>query len=546
MTTTAQEQPTGARRVSRAVAPRSWRRLAIAAALAVAVTVVTAKTGGWWIVGAPGFSGNLDVARILLFLLLLGGAYWVPALVRRSSTTARVVFAGWTAYLTAWIVALWPGILMTDSVDVVFNSRRGVVYEWFSSLYSLLNIAILDVVPHVAALGAVHILLTAGTFAYASSLLARRGAGTAPLVAVNLLAAISAPVVVTSLLYSRDTLFGLLHVLLALYVADAVAVRRSLSRGGLVAVAGLTGALSVLRGDGLALLIVVPLVLLLLRPGRRAALAGAGAFAAAALAFHVVLPATVTIDPKVPNAYELSLRTNQLGAVLNTDFYSETSEQDLATLGRVIDVEAFKALSTPVEIPAYWEGRWNRQATDADFAAFTRVADRLLRDNAGTVLDNRVRTFGATSGLAPGAFTGAPAGAAAERHDWIAEPAGMTGSPPWPGLYERLASVLRESSAYRGVASYRSALQWNLVPWLVLLAAVLLAYRRLRFEALFALIVLSRVPLVFLAAPAAQFKYYYSVLLAGILLAGFLLARLRTHLSRRPSAARAPVRPAWR
>jgi hypothetical protein len=425
-------------------------------------------------------------------------------------------------------VALWPGLPMSDTVSVVGTAHEGRISEWFSAIYALLAISTLDVVPHVAAMVVLQIAVTAALMAYASALLLRRTSRRLPLLALNLVAAVSAPLIVNSLMVTRDALFGAVHVMLALYVADAV-VRRSISRGGLAGVVLVTGFLSVLRGDGIALLLAVPLVLLALRPTRRQIAVGAAAFLASFALFAAVLPAVLKIDPGTPHAYQLTLRVNPLAAVLNSDFYSPSKEADLAALGRMIDVEAFRQRATPGGIPAYWAGSWNHAASDADYEAFRTVADRLLLDNAGIVLGNRLQAFTIAGGLGTGQFTGTSIATATAREQGqgaSGEP-GLGGAPPSASLYNAAADPLRESGAYRGLLSWRAALQWNFLPWLLLLAAVLPFWRRARMEAIVALIVLSRVPLVFVAAPAAQYKYYYSVLLGGLVVAALLLARLR-------------------
>ena len=521
----------------------SWARATLAAVTATAVTLLAWLTGDWWVGGYPGADTNLTIARVTTFGVVFAGTYTLPRLLYRISGTGAVLFAGWTAYLGGWLLAMWPGIFMTDTTDIVNNTRQGIAYEWFSYLQSLIHFVVLDLVPEAAAVGVIQVLATAGLLAYASTTLLRVRRNWPAVIAMNLLAAASAPVVVNTLLESRDTLYSVAHVFLALYVARAVVLDRRLSRGGLVGIAVLVGALSVYRGDGIVLVVVVPAVLAFaLRPPRAVLLRSAGVFVAALIAFHVVLPAALAIQER-PHQYELALRLNPLGAVLQTDFYSQTKDADIAALARVIDVEAVKQISTPVEIPAYWGGKWNQAASDADFAAFEAVSDRLLRDNLGVVAGNRLRTFSAASGLAPGGFTGTAMAGAQDRYSWIADRTGMTGEPPVTGLYDLGAKFIRASGEYRGITLRGSALHWNLLPSLLLLLGVLLAFRRARLEAVIAVILLSRVPLIIAAAPASQFKYYYAIHLGGIIVLGLLLARLRPEPFRR---ALARLRPAAR
>ncbi len=520
----------------------SMVRLALATVAAALITQVAWFTGDWWVDGYDGATRNLTIARIMLFAGLVAAFYVLPIVLRRVSRTGWLVFGGWTAYLAIWLAGMWPGIIMTDTAEVVSNARQGIVDEWFSYAQPLLHIAAMDLVPHMAVVGILQLLGTACLMAYLTTTMRNAGASWWAVVAINGLAAVSAPLVVNTLLGSRDTLYGLLHVGLALYLARAVLSRRSLSAPALAGVALLTGFLSVYRGDGIVLLLVIPLTLLLLRPSRRATLAGAGAFAAAAICFHVVLPAVLSVQER-PHYYELSLRLNPLGAVLQTDFFSRDKEADLRELGRVVDVQAVRELSTPVEIPVYWENKWRLDASDADFDAFNRTADRLIRDNLVAALAGRVRTFGAATGLAPGSWTGTVMGSVEERDDWLKDKAGLEGAPLSEGLYDLEAKFIRASGEFRGVTLRGTALHWNLLPSLLLLIGVILAFRRLPFEALIAVIVLSRVPLIFAAAPAAQFKYYYAVHLGGIVVLGLLLARVHRDDLRRLWARR-PFRPA--
>ena len=512
-------------------APRRSGRLwaAVSLAVAAAVTLIAWRTGDWWIESEwPGFERNLTVARILLFGLVAGAVWAAPRALRRTSRVARIVFGAWAAYLGLWLMVTWPGLLMTDSVDVVFNARRGIVYEWFSYLHPLLHMAVMDVVPQIWMMVGVQAAATAALMAYASAALWERRPSWWPIIAMNVVAALSAPLVVTTLLASRDSLFGVAHVFLALYVARAVVIRRSLSRRGFAGVVALVAILSVYRGDGIALVLAVPLVLLVgLRPPRRTVLRGAAALAGALLVVHVALPAALSIREQ-PNQYDLSLRMNPLGAVLQSpDFYASRGKADLEALGRVIDVEAVKRVQVPTEIPAYWNGNWNRAASDEDHAAFRAAADRLLRDNLSIVLGNRVRNFGAATGLAPDGFRGTERGTAETRHDWIEDREGLEGEPPFAGLFATASHELAQTAQFRGLEPAGSALHWNLLPWLALLVVPLLAFRRFALEAAFSLVILARVPLVFLAAPAAQHKYYFSVLLGGLVVLGLLLTRVR-------------------
>lgn len=531
---------------------RSLTRVRFLVALGVAalVTVVAWQTGDWWQIGTqprtagdtwraagPGHVGNLTAARVLLFLGVFALAYAIGGLVRRTNGVGAAVFGGWVLLLGLWLVATWPGFLTVDTVDMTVFSRQGIVYNWFSWLYSLVNLALLDVVPHAAVWAPLQIGLMAGVMACASQWIHARRPSLAPIVIMNVVAVVSAPVIVNSLAYGRDTIFALGHILLALLVARAVATRVWPSTPELTGIAALVAVLSILRGDGIVLVLIVPALLATIRPPRRQLLRGAGVLVGALLLLRVVAPAPLTIDGR-EEIYSFTLRINPLSLVLQTPFYSRDHERDVRELSRVIDVQKARELGRPAEMELYYSPFWRRDATDADFAAFRAAADRVLRSNPITTLSARLETFGAATGLAPGGFTFAdtatlPLGERTTNLEGIAAYLGgtMTGlaaaEPPVIRAYEAQADVLRPTTVYTGLTLGGTALHWNFLPWLALLAGTLLFWRRVPFEAAFAAVILSRVPLVFLAAPSAQFKYYYSVHLGGMIVLGFLAARVR-------------------
>lgn len=523
-----------------------WRHLAtprvgISLALGLVVFLAASSTANGIFEPAPGYGRNLVLARLLLATLVAVVAHQLLPLLHRPRRSFLIVAGVWCCYLGAWLLVTWPGFIMTDTVDVVINARQLIVYEWFSYLHPLATMALLDVVPHLTVVAVVHIVLTAAVLAWATTSALDLGAPRWLVVGANVALAASAPLLTNTLLYSRDTVFALLHVLLALYVAQVVA-RRDVGWVAAARLAGLVGFLSVYRGDGIALVVVVPaLVLLLVRPGRTASLRVVGCLAAALVAFHLVLPAVLAVREQ-PRAYELSLRMNPLGQVLQSDFYSADRDRDLAQLARVIDVEGVKELSTPYEIPAYWAGEWRQDASEADWAAFTETTDRLLRDNVSTVVAGRVRTFGAASGLAPGGFFGVDTGPVSERHAWVSDLRAMEGEPPSGPLYRAAGRYLQGSVEFGGLRPHGAVLQWNLLPWFAVLVAALALARRHPFAAAAAAVLLCRVPLVFMAAPASQFKYYYSVYLGGaIVLLLLLTGELRRWRDRQAAVGRAPA-----
>ena len=535
--------------------PLAWL---IAAGVALLLTVFAWRTAPWWTLDAAnGGQRNLWVARIALFVvataLLRGFALVAPRLTRAH----WILLGANAAWWLGWWLLNWPAMPMSDTGRTLFEARSGVVSQWFSWPYSLANIALTDVWPRASLIGALQALLMAGVMTYAADVMRRRSGGAWwPGVATCVVVAVLPATLATTVLLSRDQWFGVAHVLLALLVYDAMTLRTSDRRAWGISIALLACVLSVLRGDGIVLLFV-PLVVgvIAYRRGRRQlAKATAVSLLAGIVLLFAVGPRAVDQLDEV-RRYELSLRISPLAELLARDLHSREREippaervsgdvytetivtEDRARafndLRRVIVPERVAQEWSSIDIPAFWYQAWSNEglADDASWRRFKSAADQLLLDNAVAVIAQRVRTFGAAAGVAPFGFRptpqALPAGATKDVRYPSVCPVGcpaITAMPPLPGPMRTIAPKLEATTRYDGVQLSGSFLWWNAIPAFLLLILVLFIRGPLGPEAGFAAILLLRTPLVFLAAPAAQFKYYYSVYLGGIIMLGLVIA----------------------
>lgn len=488
-------------------------------------------------VEGAGTTGNLTLARVVLFGIVAMLAWLVPLAVRRADRRTALVMAGWSAFLGFWWLALWPGIIVPDTIELVDLARSGVLFEWYGLLQSVLTMALLDVVPHAALMVGLQVAALAALLTWATLLTLDRFAGRLPVGVLVLGVLTSVALVVTVLEPTRDALYAVLHVALALWVAGIATSRRRPGAGELAGMALLVGALSAYRGDGVVLLVVVPLVLLVaLRPDVRPALAGAAAFAAGAVLFHVALPAAATLEDR-GHRYEVVLLMSPLGAVLQNDFTSTDRDRDLRELGRVIDVARVREIQReqPTQVEAYWQGAYRGDASEEDWRVFETAARRVLRNNVPAYLGNRLTVSAASAGLGQGAIyppqylTDRAADRVVSIRDLRPEAVeALTAEPPVLRLYTAAEDLIRPASEFRGLALRGTFLHWNLLPWLAVLLVCLVGFGRWTFEAVAAVVLLSRVPLLFAAAPVAQFRYYEAIHLGGIVLLPLLLAAVLT------------------
>jgi hypothetical protein len=239
--------------------------------------------------------------------------------------------------------------------------------------------------------------------------------------------------------------------------------------------------------------------------------------------------------------------------VLQTDFHSDDKARDYEQLGRVVNVDYVRERQSQTLPNTVWEGVVRRDASEADWRAFDSTANRLMLDNLAPVLGNRMHVFLQSNGISkgPGPYSGHLDYVTPGWRDRVVKGplvpdgvhAALSAEPPVERLYTKQINILHDSARHHGLALRGSALHWNVLPWLgVLFAALFTGLRRFSLPAVVAAIVLIRVPLVVLIAPLAQYKYYASVHLAGMIVAAVLVAdyapKLRAALSR-PAGAEA-------
>src|ERR1019366_8627642 len=145
---------------------------------------------------------------------------------RRDSVRCAALFAFLAIYYLIWLLGLWPGLLMTDTLASIRRLESLHIDNWFSYLHPLLWLGLYQVWPNVAVIGLFQIVITAALLVYIAATLNRIGGITIAALAVGL-SLVSVPIIVNSILYTRDTVFGVVHMALAIYLFNKVR-RRSI------------------------------------------------------------------------------------------------------------------------------------------------------------------------------------------------------------------------------------------------------------------------------------------------------------------------------
>ncbi|MBU5637830.1 hypothetical protein KOM00_13940 [Geomonas sp. Red69] len=434
-----------------------------------------------------------------------------------------VICAAWFGF---WLLGLWPGFYMTDSYGTLWSMYSLSFDNWFSALHPLLYLALYQIVPNAVVVPIFQLLLTSLVFAYALAGLRRLGLSRFLTILLLLALLVNVPVIALTLLVTRDTVFSVVLLFFALWIFFRIVEReRAFSGRELCFCAALIVFLAIYRGDGIALLLAVPLLLGL--NGRISTPRAGMLFLGALLMLQIVKPALIKAlaipdDQKI--AYSVSLMMNPLGYLLQNDYVTATPEQDRKVLGMLVDVDKVKEVSIPYEIPAFWSGYW-KPVPEAAFSRVRALYGRMIMDNKALFLANRLICFSASTGMRPYGFTYCDMARDtkhAPHFDAVYnEPLHRT---LFPALYQRQAGFIASASTFTGLHPEGKFLHWNFLPELALALLALALFPWFPATASTALVVLSRVPLVFLAAPAGQFKYYYSLYLFGFFVIFLLIA----------------------
>ena len=512
-----------------------------AAVLFVAIIAVYYGADWWGLNKAPIWPG----ARLLLLrvnaalMLAFAGATlvcWLTWCGRR----AHAFFAGWTIAALLLFAAIWPGYLISDSASALKYSMEFPFNLWLGFFTPFQTAAVLQLVPHIGAITAFQLLMATAVFAYACETIAET-TGKASYALLFAAVIVLSPALVYNLgLQSRDTLFSLIVLWLAVFVVR-LAHRRFGGIGMMLLAGGIAGlAAGVRSGDGWFVLLPLVVIVPWLVRSRRLSGAFLGAAAAVAVVFAIVLPPLLG-DPGDAFGYKVANTVNPIGYVMQNKFATDYGK-NLDEIAKVVNTGKIRELQTPYEIAAWWSGGLIVEgASPEQRDAYMRHVSGYLRENIGIFMAGRVQTFAAATGLSEGGFKIDDLYGANWPAQWIV-PAkynvDLAAGRPFPRLAAAAKAWFDRSAQFDPRLASGSALFWNILPWIALLLGVICFGPRVPGLRLAALLVFTRVPLIFLTAPASQFKYYLPVVLCG----GFILALAVPGLLRKqPGAQPAPA-----
>ena len=477
-------------------------------------------------------SDKLLMLRVAGSALLSFFACTLVFWVRGSSASTRLYFVGWFTVCMVLFLASWPGYFMSDSVSALKFSLEYPIELWLGFLKPFIFSSILQVFPHVSAITFIQLTIVAVVFAYATEVITFVTGSKKYALAFFALVAVNPSILFNMALLSRDTLFSVL-VLWAAAFTVKLSHERAIELSTLLIVGFLSGLLVALRGDGW--FVLLPFLISFAAITKK--LKEPAVVSIVALSLIALF---VWIFPKMLGYhgndfyYKVANTINPVGYVLQSRFHTD-SGNNKAGIEAVVNLDKLAAIQTPYEIP-YW---WNGGVADVDKAnpearnGYLGHVYGFLRENSGIFLAGRIETFLASTGFTGVGFKISDAYRVGWPVQWVRPESvnlDLSRGRPFPALTDIVQKYFTYSVTHDLSLRSGSALFWNFLPSLAISIAALLIPLSVPGLRLAAFIVLTRVPVVFLAAPASQFKYYLSVQMCGAFFLMLLIAGSKQRL----------------
>ena len=510
-----------------------------------AITVICLAFMLWYGHGASGLAGTRLLIGECIVLGLFGTVFAAHIASPFSGKdavflwTRRTIFAAALAMLSAWYLALYPGVVIGTDTSMMLSSVIGKDgYSPFSAFWNSFFGGLYALTGSLQIIPVFNMVLCAWTIANLLALTASMGIDRYLIALVVFLLFFFPVLPGSALLWSHDTTAAFLRLALVSYViwlcraSHAGRMRATWAPTCIVSL--LVAACALTRSENLLLVILVPGVLLYYRvfSGRTVATCVVASALAIALFSGTVERQLYANESKIN--YSLSLLANPARYFYNNDFVSDTRAADLALLEEVFDRDWLRGVRFPYQ-PYHTKGMVFKAVDDATMHSLKLTLMSIARQNPALVLQNRgiiartllsgsrdadYHSLNASFGMdekVKSMFLNADQAAI---YDTLAK-----GAEHRP---ERLYWVAQRIQTYfdprRESRPMLAVFVWTLIPSLVWMCIALTGVRRRRLAALAPLIVLPCVAAVVLTAPAAHYKYVADLYVMGWFLPLLLFA----------------------
>jgi len=290
----------------------------------------------------------------------------------------------------------------------------------------------------------------------------------------------------------------------------------------LLVLSGLIMLLSFWRIEAVYYLIALPILIVVLKIFTKENLRMAAPYMATIGAFVIVTLGGVLTIKTTDTKYSLTTFVNPLTVVLQQHLQGKNLDANLASIDKVLILDKMRQYPSYTEITAFWDGGV-RPDYKEHLAEFRKAYSQLVLDNPWLFLKARTKTFLAANGLLNS--TPSPVGLLIQdsfrdkTEAFVAERFYATNafSHPINTTAKRHTTRALLMIDNKDHVTGLGKIVWSIIP--VSLGLVfLLVYsliRRQWFWVIIAAVILTRVVVIFVTAPAHYFMYYLPIYVTG-------------------------------
>ncbi len=461
----------------------------------------------------------------------------------RQLRSGDIFFKRWLIYASVYffilfivLLLVYPGHWVWDEFNILEVVKTYTPYSWQNYFTNIYYTFCLFIFPSAISIILIQVTLISIIVGYVTAV-ARSLINNRFVPAILILLFCLPPILINNLYPLRITLYSYAEVALFAYLLNSyVKNKLRLTPHAMMFLFFLIGILSFWRSEGIYYLALIPILMVY---GGIIDRDNWGEFKTHAVLMpgYVILAILGLItylsnDPR----YAITTMINPLSIMVHDPLRGSQTKEKLADMEKTLNMDILRQYPSYTEIPSYW-----KDVLRPDYAnnlkSFRSDYLYIIAHNPDYFLKARAKTFLATNGLTKEYPPVLPVGLLGRDDELTAneqvvarrfENTNILTTPINPSLKQTVTSFLLGINEKDRLTIF-GHLFWNLFLPIALLAAILIhsIVKRRFFWTTASLLILLRVPIIFITAPASYFMYYLPVYISGFTLAALYLFMYR-------------------
>lgn len=462
-------------------------------------------------------SGFTTLSEILAYFMLFAFPFvlfcFYKSYLTIKNRSIRLIWASQALIFFLIFIMVFPGFISFDDLALAAIVSDGVPSGWQSLTYSFLTASGYILFGGFGLTGLISLLLyllISLKIYHAISESKLKDLHKLYLAGLVLLLTLH-PMNQSQIFYScRDTVFSLLLFLLGFHYLFE---KKQWTNSGIIGFVPAVVLLGDLRQDGKLFLVLFPVLFLVLKRWNYRQLMVYGAAATIlGFSYYQLLTGFYGIR-SYSHEYEVTAYVLPLSQIFHDKKPSEIADEHVKNIDAVLSVNLLRNKFTPIDIGPFHAGAFNPKTSEAEWQNFKKSAAELIIENPGIFLKNRIHLFQSMLhlGQVPVIISDH------RREDYSAADAAAFAKLK---VNKDAISISPLRSFYRKALYFLTAGQNPLsmlistfLPPLLLVIGCLFFMRFSPSLRAFAFLFASRIPILFLLAPASYTKYIYSLFL---------------------------------